>query len=47
MENWGLLIHREVNVLYDLRYATKLQEQRIALIIAHEIAHMWFGGKVL
>lgn len=46
MENWGLLIHREVNILYDQRFTTSLQRQRIALVISHEIAHMWFGDLV-
>lgn len=46
MENWGLMIHREVNILYDQRYSTSLQRQRIALVISHEVAHMWFGDLV-
>lgn len=46
MENWGLLIHREVNLLYDQRFTTSQQRQRIALVISHEIAHMWFGDLV-
>lgn len=46
MENWGLMIHREVNILYDQRYATSLQRQRIALVISHEVSHMWFGDLV-
>lgn len=46
MENWGLMIHREVNILYDQRFATSLQLQRIALVISHEVSHMWFGDLV-
>lgn len=46
MENWGLMIHREVNILYDQRFATSLQRQRIALVISHEVSHMWFGDLV-
>lgn len=46
MENWGLLIHREVNILYESTVAHQAQRQKIALILAHEIAHMWFGGKI-
>lgn len=46
MENWGLLIHREVNLLFDEVHGTSAQKQRIALITSHEIAHMWFGDMV-
>lgn len=46
MENWGLLIYREVNVLFDKDIGNSAQRQRTALIIAHELAHMWFGGKI-
>lgn len=46
MENWGLMIHREVNILYDENHATSLQRQRIALVISHEVSHMWFGNLV-
>lgn len=46
MENWGLLLHREANLLVDDHHTTTLQKQRIALVISHEIAHMWFGDLV-
>lgn len=46
MENWGLLIHREVNILFDEEIGNSAQRQRIALIVAHELSHMWFGGKI-
>ncbi|XP_063707020.1 membrane alanyl aminopeptidase-like [Culicoides brevitarsis] len=46
MENFGLLLHREVNVLFDEKVADSLQKQKIALVIAHELAHMWFGDIV-
>ncbi|XP_058118577.1 uncharacterized protein LOC131284057 [Anopheles ziemanni] len=43
MENWGLLTYRETNILYRSDDSTSLQQQRIAAVIAHEIAHQWFG----
>lgn len=46
MENWGLLTYRETNILYRSDDSTSLQQQRIAAVITHEIAHMWFGDLV-
>lgn len=46
MENWGLLTYRESNQLYDPEMTTDLQQQRIASVITHEQAHMWFGDLV-
>ncbi|XP_026815475.1 glutamyl aminopeptidase-like [Rhopalosiphum maidis] len=44
MENWGLITFREIRVLYkEGVYSTNDQEQA-ALIVAHELAHMWFGN---
>lgn len=44
MENWGLITYRESSLLYVPEDATSLQQQRIATIIAHELAHQWFGN---
>ena len=46
MENWGLLTYRESNLLYSTDKTTALNKQRIAAVISHEIAHMWFGDLV-
>ncbi|XP_053698808.1 membrane alanyl aminopeptidase [Sabethes cyaneus] len=46
MENWGLLTYRETNILYRSEDSTSLQQQRIAAVISHEIAHQWFGDLV-
>uniref|UniRef100_A0A182QKF0 Aminopeptidase n=1 Tax=Anopheles farauti TaxID=69004 RepID=A0A182QKF0_9DIPT len=46
MENWGLLTYRETNILYRSDDSTSLQQQRIAAVISHEIAHQWFGDLV-
>lgn len=46
MENWGLLTYRESNILYRKDDSTSMQQQRIAAVIAHEIAHQWYGDLV-
>ncbi|KAI5638674.1 peptidase family m1 domain-containing protein [Phthorimaea operculella] len=46
MENWGLLTYREANILYDELNSNHFYRQRVANIVAHEIAHMWFGNLV-
>ncbi|XP_054476641.1 aminopeptidase N-like isoform X2 [Anoplopoma fimbria] len=46
MENWGLITYRETALLYDEEFSSNSNKQRIATIIAHELAHMWFGNLV-
>ncbi|KAL0882637.1 hypothetical protein ABMA27_001072 [Loxostege sticticalis] len=46
MENWGLLTYREALILYDPVNSNHFYKQRVANIVAHEIAHMWFGNLV-
>lgn len=45
MENWGLLTYRETALLYDPNVSTALAQQRVATVITHEQAHMWFGDR--
>ncbi len=46
MENYGAITFRE-NYLYEYPGITSDADlERIALIIAHEVAHMWFGNLV-
>ncbi len=45
MENWGALTFREV-LLYADESTGSLTRKRIASVIAHEIAHQWFGDLV-
>ena len=40
MEHWGLITYREVNMLYDAMEASAANKQRVAVVVAHEIAHM-------
>ncbi len=46
MENLGAVTYRETALLLDLDRATQTEMMRIAEVIAHEIAHMWFGDLV-
>jgi puromycin-sensitive aminopeptidase len=46
MENPGCVTFRETALLVDPATATQQDRQRIADIIAHELAHMWFGDLV-
>ncbi len=46
MENLGAVTYRETALLLDLERATQTEMMRIAEVIAHEIAHMWFGDLV-
>lgn len=40
MENWGLITYRETALLYDEEFSSNSNKERIATIIAHELAHM-------
>ncbi|TRY69055.1 hypothetical protein TCAL_04130 [Tigriopus californicus] len=46
MENWGLLTFRERLLLYDAQTSSAMIKQYVALIVAHEVAHQWFGNLV-
>ena len=46
MENLGCITYREALLLVDDKKATSNELIRIADVIAHEIAHMWFGDLV-
>ncbi len=46
MENWGAITFRETVLLYDLHTSSTDTLQHIAEVIAHELAHQWFGNLV-
>jgi tricorn protease interacting factor F2/3 len=46
MENWGAITFRENLLLHYPNITSKAGEQRICEVIAHEIAHQWFGNLV-
>ena len=45
MENWGLITYRETALLIDSSSGIT-QKQRVAYVVAHELAHQWFGNLV-
>ena len=46
MENLGCVTFRETALLIDPTTASTAELMRVADVIAHEIAHMWFGDLV-
>jgi puromycin-sensitive aminopeptidase len=46
MENFGAITFRETALLVDQQTATHAEQERIADVVAHENAHMWFGDLV-
>jgi aminopeptidase N len=46
MENWGLLTFRETALLYSPDKGSSRDRQYVAQVVAHEIAHQWFGDLV-
>ncbi|MBM4395654.1 MAG: M1 family metallopeptidase [Deltaproteobacteria bacterium] len=46
MENLGAVTFRETALLVDEATATHGEQERVADVVAHEIAHMWFGDLV-
>jgi len=46
MENFGAITYRETDLLIDEKTATVRAKKRVALVVAHEMAHQWFGDMV-
>lgn len=46
MENWGLVTYRENALLIDPENSSATSRQLVALVVGHELAHMWFGNLV-
>ncbi len=46
MENWGLITYREAALLVDPTITSITAKQYVALVIAHELSHQWFGNLV-
>lgn len=46
MENWGLVTFAESTLLYSPEYSSQEAKQETANIVAHELAHQWFGNLV-
>uniref|UniRef100_A0A671EKE2 Aminopeptidase n=3 Tax=Rhinolophus ferrumequinum TaxID=59479 RepID=A0A671EKE2_RHIFE len=46
MENWGLITYRETSLLFDPRTSSASDKLWVTRVIAHELAHQWFGNLV-
>ncbi len=46
MENWGAIIYRETALLVDEKSGSFGAKRGVADVIAHEVAHQWFGDLV-
>nr|AMO02527.1 aminopeptidase N3 [Tityus serrulatus] len=46
MENWGLVLYPEYQLLYNETLKNRMMKDIIASTISHEIAHQWFGNLV-
>ena len=46
MENWGAITFREIGLLVDESNTSIGSKEMIAEVIAHELAHQWFGNLV-
>src|SRR6476646_10206206 len=46
MENWGGITYYESALLFDPKNSSIETKQNIYEVIAHEVAHMWFGDLV-
>ncbi|XP_054892863.1 aminopeptidase Ey-like [Poeciliopsis prolifica] len=46
MENWGLITYRETALLYNPGVSSNGDKEWVAIVISHELAHMWFGNLV-
>lgn len=46
MENWGLLTYREAVMLLYPDAVSQSSKEVIAMVIAHETSHQWFGNLV-
>jgi aminopeptidase N len=46
MENFGCITYRETDLLSDPKTASIAARKRVASVVAHEMAHQWFGDMV-
>src|SRR5256885_9705767 len=46
MENWGCITYYESKLLFDPKSSSAETKQDIYEVIAHEVAHQWFGDLV-
>jgi aminopeptidase N len=46
MENFGCITYRETDLLTDSKTGDIPSKKRVAVVVAHEMAHQWFGDMV-
>ncbi|XP_034541819.1 alanyl (membrane) aminopeptidase a [Notolabrus celidotus] len=46
MENWGLITYEQGSLLFEDGVSSLLHKEQIITVIAHELAHQWFGNLV-
>lgn len=46
MENWGAIFYSQNHLLFDEQTSTERDRQVVFLVVAHEMAHQWFGDLV-
>jgi aminopeptidase N len=46
MENFGAITYRETDLLIDEKTASLGAKKEVAVVVAHEMAHQWFGDMV-
>jgi aminopeptidase N len=46
MENFGCITYRETDFLTDSKTGDIPSKKRVAVVVAHEMAHQWFGDMV-
>jgi aminopeptidase N/puromycin-sensitive aminopeptidase len=46
MENFGAITYRETDFLLDPSHASVGAQRNVGLVVAHEMAHQWFGDMV-
>eukprot|EP00096_Caligus_rogercresseyi_P010039 TRINITY_DN3536_c0_g1_i1.p1 TRINITY_DN3536_c0_g1~~TRINITY_DN3536_c0_g1_i1.p1 ORF type:complete len:884 (-),score=271.03 TRINITY_DN3536_c0_g1_i1:95-2746(-) len=45
-EHWGLITYRETALMFDNKTSSADNQERVANVIAHELAHQWFGNLI-
>ncbi|RAK56421.1 M1 family metallopeptidase [Phenylobacterium deserti] len=46
MENWGAIFYFDYYLLLDPKLSTESDKQNVFIVVAHEMAHQWFGDLV-
>ena len=46
MENWGGITYNEAYLLYDPKKSSEATKENVFTVVAHEMAHQWFGDLV-